>query len=114
VDAITTSEISVAMTVDEGLWKKEALVKDLEKLGEVSWENDLSLVSLIGNRINHTPGLALSIFSALNRDQSLEPINVRMICYGASKHNFCFLVSHQQASEAISRLHGHFIEGGHQ
>ena len=62
------------------------LIKDFEKYGKVSVENNLSLISIIGNKINHTPGLASKIFSGL------KETNVRMICQGASLHNFCFIV----------------------
>lgn len=105
VDLITTSEISVALTVDEETIKNRALLKDLESLGEVETEKGLTVVSLIGNNINHTSGLARDIFSAI------DGINVRMICLGASKHNFAFLVAANEGPLAISRLHARFIEG---
>lgn len=104
VDLITTSEISVALTVDEETLKNRTLLKDLEVLGEVETEKNLTVISLIGNHINHTAGLARDIFGAI------EGINVRMICLGASKHNFAFLVSSDEAANAISKLHAHFIE----
>ncbi|TNF30529.1 MAG: lysine-sensitive aspartokinase 3 [Deltaproteobacteria bacterium] len=103
VDSITTSEISVSMTVDDSTLLNRTLLEDLRQLGEVLVEEDLSLISLIGNNINHTPGLAAEIFNALG------DINVRMICLGASKHNFCFLVNEQRAGDAIDRLHTRFI-----
>lgn len=108
VDAITTSEISVAMTVDRPVLTNRELFKDLETIGSVQKEEGLSLVSLIGNSINHTPGLAQKVFSAIHDDQN--PINVRMICLGASRHNFCLVMKEEQAADAITRLHKSFIE----
>ena len=104
VDAITTSEISVAMTVDDNTALNSNLIEELEQLGKVEIEKDLTLVALIGNNINHTPGLANNIFS------ELVDINVRMICLGASRHNFCFLVKEDQAEDALQRLHNKFLE----
>lgn len=104
VDAITTSEISIAMTVDRPTLSHEELFKDLRELGEVSIEEGFSLVSLIGNSMNHTPGLAVRIFG------SIADINVRMICLGASKHNFCVLVHESQGPEVVTRLHRSLIE----
>lgn len=104
IDAITTSEISVSMTLDDSTLLNKELISDLEKLAVVQVEENLSLVSLIGNNINHTPGLAKKIF-----DQ-ISDINVRMICLGASKHNFCFIVDTNQGAEAIKRLHHCFIK----
>lgn len=106
VDSITTSEISVAMTINGKLDQTthKEFMQDLRELGEVQVEEDLTLVSLIGNKINHTSGLASKIFG------SIPNINVRMICLGASKHNFCFLVNNGSGAEAIQALHQTFIE----
>jgi aspartate kinase len=105
VDSITTSEISVAMTlngqVDQNI--SEEFIAELSELGELQREENLSLISLIGNKINHTPGLAARVFN------SIPEINVRMICLGASKHNFCFLVASNVGKQAIQSLHQTFI-----
>lgn len=103
IDAITTSEISVSVTIDGEIKADSQLVQDLKQFADVQIEGGYSLVSLIGNNINHTPGLAKKIFSAI------EDINVRMICLGASKHNFCFLVDGTQGDKAIQKLHSEFI-----
>lgn len=104
IDAITTSEISVAMTLDDSALLNKNLIGELEQFADVQVEEGLSLVSLIGNNINHTPGLGKKIFEAL------ENINVRMICHGASKHNFCFLVSEDKAELAVKKLHQGFCQ----
>ena len=105
VDAITTSEISVAVTVHtKEIESNHKIIGDLEKYGKVTIENDLSIVSIIGNKINHTHGLANKIFD------SLGDINVRMICQGASLHNFCFLVQQEDAPKAVKNLHERFIQ----
>ncbi len=103
IDAITTSEISVALTLDDSTLLNRELITDLEKFADVQVEENLALVSLIGNNINHTPGLGKSIF------ETIPDINVRMICLGASKHNFCFLISEDLGAEVINRLHKTFI-----
>ena len=104
IDAITTSEISVSVTIDGEIKSQSQVVQDLKQFADVQIETGYSLVSLIGNNINHTPGLAKKIFSAI------EDINVRMICLGASKHNFCFLVDGTQGEKAIQKLHSEFIQ----
>ena len=103
IDTITTSEISVALTLDDSTLLNRDLVMDLEKFADVKSEDNLALVSLIGNNINHTPGLAKQIFD------SIPDINVRMICLGASKHNFCFMINDNLGSEVVNRLHRTFI-----
>lgn len=99
IDAITTSEISVSVTLDDSALLNKKLIEQLSEIAEVHIEEHLSLVSLIGNNINHTPGIAKKIF------ENIPDINVRMICLGASKHNFCFLVNEAQAEDALKRLH---------
>lgn len=103
IDAITTSEISVSMTLDNSALLNKKLIQELSQFAEVHIEENLCLVSVIGNNINHTPGLAKKIFDAIS------DINVRMICLGASKHNFCFLVEEAQGQQAIQRLHRVFV-----
>lgn len=103
IDAITTSEISVSVTLDNADSLNKALIEELSKVAEVQVEKNLNLVSLIGNNINHTPGLAKKIFDAI------ADVNVRMICYGASRHNFCFLVNEEKGTEVIQKLHRQFI-----
>ena len=112
IDAITTSEISVAMTVDNNITQQKELLDALSEIGKVTIESDLTIVSLIGNKINHTAGVAQKVFNALQSvtPEEKELVNVRMICLGASRHNFCFLVSSNQADLAINRLHRAFIE----
>lgn len=107
IDAITTSEISVSVTLDDSTLLNKKLIVDLSQIAEVQVEENLSLVSLIGNNINHTAGLSKKIF------ETISDINVRMICLGASKHNFCFLVSEAQGALAIQRLHKAFVETKH-
>lgn len=104
IDLVTTAEISVAITLNEELLEDKYLLKDLERIADVRVDRGLSLVSLVGAEISKTPGLSKSIFS------SLSDMNVRMICQGASASNICFLLSSSIASEAVKRLHAHFLE----
>ena len=103
IDAITTSEISVSLTLDDSTLLNKKLIEDLSKTADVQIEDNLALVSLIGNNINHTAGLAKKIFEAIS------DINVRMICLGASKHNFCFLVKEDDGATVVQKLHQQFI-----
>ena len=103
IDAITTSEISVSLTLDDSTLLNKKLIQDLSETADVQIEENLALVSLIGNNINHTAGLAKKIFEAIS------DVNVRMICLGASKHNFCFLVKESEGAQVVQKLHQQFI-----
>lgn len=104
IDLITTSEISVALTFDNPSGSTQALitstvVKELEQLCEVSVENGLSLVAVIGNGLNCAKGIGQSIF------QTINDTNIRLICHGASANNLCFLVDEQDANGVVEKLH---------
>lgn len=110
INQISTSEIAVAFTLDGYISSHKNMLNELKEMGEVTIENGMSLVSLIGNAINNTPGLAGKIFSCLETEDS--KIAIRMICQGASKHNFCFVVEGKYGKESVQKLHKQFIEEG--
>ncbi|HCM0728485.1 TPA: lysine-sensitive aspartokinase 3 [Vibrio parahaemolyticus] len=105
VDLITTSEISVSLTLDQtdtsggAPQLPQAAREELEELCKVEVEHDLCLVALIGNKMSERKGYAKQVFG------TLEDLNLRMICYGASPHNLCFLVNESVAKQAIQKLH---------
>src|SRR5204862_7541349 len=75
------------------------LVPDLKKLGKVDVEKDRTIISVIGEGLRNTPGIAAKVFSVIS------DINVSMISVGASSVNLTFMVDDEHAAEAITRLH---------
>ncbi|EGR1217909.1 lysine-sensitive aspartokinase 3 [Vibrio parahaemolyticus] len=110
VDLITTSEISVSLTLDQtdtsggAPQLPQAAREELGELCKVEVEHDLCLVALIGNKMSERKGYAKQVFG------TLEDLNLRMICYGASPHNLCFLVNESVAKQAIQKLHTELFE----
>lgn len=110
VDLITTSEISVSLTLDKTDTSggnpelPQHVRQELEALCTVEVEHDLCLVALIGNKMKDRPGYAKRVFSVL------DEFNLRMICYGASAHNLCFLVNSHVAKSVIQKLHHELFE----
>lgn len=104
VDCVTTSEISVAITVDNTTLNNEKFLNDLKNVAKVDIEDGYSLVSLIGNEMFGKSNLAKTIFS------TLDETNIRMMGLGASPYNFNFLVKDADATNCISRLHKTLIE----
>lgn len=111
VDLVTTSEVSVALTIDgtssgssgRSILENISLMEQLRHIAEVQVEDNLSLVALVGNRLSSTPGVAARAFQAVGLE------NVRLICHGASANNMCFLVSSPQVNRVASRLHEAFL-----
>jgi aspartate kinase len=103
---------SVVMTVDFKTLEQQELVSDLQKLGTVKIEKDLSLMSLVGNKIHHAPGLRPKVLNALQSNKEAQKqINVRPFILGASKHLYCFFMKTDRIPEAISKLHEVFMQG---
>ena len=104
VDLITTSEISVSLTLDKTDTSGGApelpqeAREELQELCTLEVEHNLCLVALIGNHME-TKGYAKEVFSTLG------DFNLRMICYGASDHNLCFLVDAPESKAVIQKLH---------
>ena len=108
IDQISTSEITVAVVMEHGALTDGRLQRRLEAMGEVTIEKGLSVISVIGNDVNNAPGLAQDIFGTLKSEG--DRISIRMICQGASRHNFCFLVADKYGTSTVQRLHQEFIE----
>lgn len=112
IDLVTTSEVSVALTVDEGslrsggkrVSEQQEMINELRTFAEVKIEEGLSLIAIIGNSLNHSSGVAAKVF------HSISEFNVRLVCHGASEHNVCFLVAAKEANEVAKRLHHVCIE----
>ncbi|EKS7814661.1 lysine-sensitive aspartokinase 3 [Edwardsiella piscicida] len=111
VDLITTSEVSIALTLDTtgsctggASLLTSALLTELSAQCRVEVEEDLALVALIGNQLSSACGVGRQVFGAM------EPFNIRMICYGASSHNLCFLVPGNDADAVVRTLHARLFE----
>ncbi|RSK63530.1 lysine-sensitive aspartokinase 3 [Enterobacter huaxiensis] len=111
VDLITTSEVSIALTLDTtGSTSKgdtlltQSLLIELSELCRVEVEEDLALVAIIGNKLSRACGVGKEVFGVL------DPFSIRMICYGASSYNLCFLVPADQAEQVVQKLHQNLFE----
>lgn len=110
VDLITTSEVSVSLTLDQtntgggAPSLPAAATEALSKLCRVEVEQDLCLVALIGNKLGEAPGAATQVFG------KLDNYSPRMICFGASPHNLCFLVKTSESREVVKTLHAALFE----
>ncbi|MDO9656005.1 lysine-sensitive aspartokinase 3 [Glaesserella parasuis] len=111
VDVITTSEVSIALTLDKtgsaslgADMLSPELLEELRQYCNVKVENDLALVAIIGNNLHTQAGIAKQLFA------TLSPYNVRLISYGASTNNVCTLVQNSEADDVIRSLHSALFE----
>jgi aspartate kinase len=98
VDMITTSEVSVAVTIDNN----ENLDKITEELKQIAdlepHDFNQSIICIVGNFMADKAGIAIKVMNAL------KDIPVRMIAYGASEHNMSILVDTKDKNAALETL----------
>lgn len=97
IDMITTSEVAVSVTIDTDA-ALPSIRKELEALGSVDTENDMTIVSIVGNEIAHNTQTLQDVFN------SLSGVDVRMISYGGSPHNISILVPAAQKKEVLQKI----------
>jgi len=92
VDLVTTSEVNIALTLDT--------------TGSTSTGDTLLTQSLLMelSELCRASGVGKEVFGVL------EPFNIRMICYGASSYNLCFLVPGAEAEQVVQKLHHNLFE----
>jgi len=102
VEMIATSEVSVSLTVDEKSFSDE-LIGELKSLGEVDIEHGVATISVVGDNLRMSRGVAGRIFSAL------KDVNLRMISQGASEINVGVVVEEPEVVTAVNNLHREFF-----
>lgn len=102
VDVLASSEVSVSLTIEDRT-RLDAVVRDLEELGEVTVEDGRAIVAVVGIGLRDTSGLAARVFGAVRN------INVEVISHGSSSINVTFVVREDDGPEVVRRLHEEFF-----
>ncbi len=97
IDMITTSEVAVSVTIDNDV-NLPHIIKELEPFGTIETDSNQTLVSVVGNEIEETRDVMKKLFD------SIEPIPVRMVSYGGSKHNVTLLIDRQHKEQTLQLL----------
>ena len=97
IDMITTSEIAVSVTIDDPK-NLSQIIAELDKLGVIETENELSIVCIVGNMIAQQQGLLNKVFSALS------DIQVQMVSFGGSQNNISLLVRTSDKNLTLEKL----------
>lgn len=74
---------------------------------DITFEDDVSAIAMIGAGMKGTPGVASRLFGAVAK----KHINVRMIAQGSSELNISFVVSQADCDEVIRAVHDEFNLG---
>ncbi|MBI2184868.1 MAG: aspartate kinase [Thaumarchaeota archaeon] len=108
----SVSESNITMVVRRNSIQKAVNALEIGLLSkgevkEVSYEDDVSIVALIGSAMRGTPGVAARVFKAI----ADAGINVIMIAQGSSELNISFAVNEKDGVEAVRALHDEFKLG---
>ena len=101
--ALKPDETELAVRALEKEFDHELEFKYIDKL---KVESDLSLVAVVGEGMQATPGIAGIIFEVLGN----QNINVEAIAQGSSRRNISFIVKDDDVQIAIQALHKRLFE----
>ncbi|WP_029905023.1 aspartate kinase [Prevotella sp. 10(H)] len=97
IDMLATSEIGVSLTIDDDK-NIQLILDDLKKYGTVSVDNNMVIISVIGNLESEKDAFASEILNAV------AGIPIHMISFGGSKYNFSFLIAGKDKEKALQTL----------
>ena len=105
----SVSEASISFIIHKNVLERAVSTLEIALLGrglirEVTTEDDVCVVAVVGTGMKGTPGVAFRIFSAIAE----KKINVRMIAQGSSELNVSFVVKEKDGEEAVRQIHAEF------
>ncbi|MBX3044713.1 MAG: lysine-sensitive aspartokinase 3 [Candidatus Kapabacteria bacterium] len=103
VDLVTTSEVSISLTIDND-GNLDNIIKDLSHFATTDVYKGRAIISVVGEGIRDTAGIASRFFVALNG------VNIYMISMGASEINLSIVVSEKDLEKSVKLLHKEFFE----
>ena len=102
VDVVTTSEVSVSLTVDEGQ-QLDAVIADLREFGDVGIERGKGIVAVVGAGLgNSAPAMARAI-------AAVGETRLHMLSLSATGINLTMIVDADQVTPVMRRLHDAFF-----
>jgi aspartate kinase len=102
VDVVTTSEVSVSVTVDDRSRVPE-IVAALSDVAEVAVEDEMAILSVVGDTLRTDSGLAARVIG------SLADFPLRMVSQAASRRNVTVVLPEHSLERAMTHLHAAFF-----
>jgi aspartate kinase len=99
VDVVTTSEVSVSVTIDDNR-RGADIVASLLAIADISVEENMAILTVVGDRLATNSTLAARIVGALTE------FPLRMISQAASRRNVTIVLPQAYLSGAMTHLHG--------
>ncbi|UCD27215.1 MAG: aspartate kinase [Candidatus Bathyarchaeota archaeon] len=105
----SVSEANISFVIQRSLLEKAVSTLEIALLGrglirEVTAEDDVCVVAVVGAGMKGTPGVASRLFTAVAR----KGINIRMIAQGSSELNISCVVKETDGEKAVQAIHEEF------
>ena len=105
----SVSEANISFIIQRNLLERAVSALEIALLGrglirEVTAEDDVCVIAVVGAGMRGTPGVASRIFSAIAR----RGINIAMIAQGSSELNISFVVKENDGEGAVRAIHEEF------
>jgi aspartate kinase len=98
VDVVTTSEVSVSVTIDDNR-RGAHIVAALLEIAEVTVEEQMAILTVVGDRLTTNSALAARIVGALTG------FPLRMVSQAASRRNVTIVLPEAHLAAAMRHLH---------
>jgi aspartate kinase len=108
--SVAVSEANISMIIKRGLLGRAisnieiALLERGGIVSEVTAEDDVAVIAVMGANMKGTLGVASKIFSTTAK----KGINIRMIAQGSSELNISFVVKEKDAAAVVRAIHEEF------
>lgn len=105
----SVSEANISLVIQRSLLERAVSTLEIALLGrdfirEVTSEDDVCVIAVLGAGMKGMPGVASRIFTAVAK----EGINVHMIAQGSSEINVSFVVKEKDGEETVRAIHKEF------
>jgi aspartokinase/homoserine dehydrogenase 1 len=109
--ASSEHSICFAIAAGQGARAKDAIEKEFAAeianhvLNPPSFEKDLCILAIVGEKMRQKPGIAGGLFSALGENN----INVAAIAQGSSERNISIVIHNTDQHKAKNKIHSEFF-----
>jgi len=112
IKSVLTSQTIISILLSSAdLYQAYQLMLRLNVHGinEVALKEDISLIAIVGEGLNDTPGIAAKLFTAISR----KKINAKVVSMGVSDVASYIIVDANQRNDAIKSIHEEFFNEKH-
>ncbi len=104
VDVVSTSEVSVSLTLENG-GNIARILAELKEIADIKVYMNKSIICVVGEGMKSKLNIPVRTFSALAKSN----VHIDMISMGASEINITFIVDSRDAEKALKVLHKEYF-----